>query len=125
MAQLSDDCFAFGGELMRADEALAILAARVSCVAATEEVALRLARGRILAEDVDAPRDVPPHDNAAVDDYHQAGCFTDSQQVKILTLIMAMAPYFSMPFPTILTYRTVLILFFINKINTVPCCRYS
>jgi molybdopterin molybdotransferase len=69
MAQLSDDCFAFGGELMRADEALAILAARVSCVAGIEEAALRLARGRILAEDVDAPRDVPPHDNAAVDGY--------------------------------------------------------
>ncbi|MBM3480160.1 MAG: molybdopterin molybdenumtransferase MoeA, partial [Alphaproteobacteria bacterium] len=75
MAQLSDDCFAFGGELMRADEALAILAARVSCVAGTEEVALRLARERILAEDVAAPRDVPPHDNAAVDGY--AVAFTD------------------------------------------------
>ena len=69
MAQLSDDCFAFGGELMRADEALAILAARVSCVAGSEEVALRLARGRILCGDVVAPRDVPPHDNAAVDGY--------------------------------------------------------
>ncbi|MFM8990645.1 MAG: molybdopterin molybdenumtransferase MoeA, partial [Alphaproteobacteria bacterium] len=69
MAQLSDDCFAFGGELMRADEALAILAARVSCVAGQEDVALRLARGRILAEDVAAPHDVPPHDNAAVDGY--------------------------------------------------------
>ncbi|MFM8679644.1 MAG: gephyrin-like molybdotransferase Glp [Alphaproteobacteria bacterium] len=69
MAQLSDDCFAFGGELMRADAALAILAARVSCVAGQEDVALRLARGRFLAEDVAAPRDVPPHDNAAVDGY--------------------------------------------------------
>ncbi len=75
MAQLSDDCFAFGGELMRADEALAILAARVSCVAGPEDVALRLARGRILAEDVVAPRDVPPHDNAAVDGY--AVAFSD------------------------------------------------
>ena len=25
MAQLSDDCFAFGGELMRADEALSLM----------------------------------------------------------------------------------------------------
>jgi molybdopterin molybdotransferase len=69
MAQLSDDCFAFGGELMRADEALGILAARVSVIAAPEKVPLGAARGRILAEDVVAGRNVPPHDNAAVDGY--------------------------------------------------------
>lgn len=69
MAQLSDDCFAFGGELMRADEAIGILAQRVSPIAAPERVSLAAARGRILAEDVIAARDVPPHDNAAVDGY--------------------------------------------------------
>jgi len=69
MAQLSDDCFAFGGELMRADEALGILAARVSVIASPESVSLAAARGRILAEDVVAGRSVPPHDNAAVDGY--------------------------------------------------------
>lgn len=69
MAQLSDDCFAFGGELMRADEATRILAARVSAIATPETVPLAATRGRILAEDVVAPRDVPPHDNAAVDGY--------------------------------------------------------
>jgi molybdopterin molybdotransferase len=69
MAQLSDDCFAFGGELMRADAALAILAERIACVAPVEHAGLRACRGRILAEDVIAPRDVPPHDNAAVDGY--------------------------------------------------------
>jgi len=69
MAQLSDDCFAFGGELMRADEALGILAARVSVIASPERVPLGSARGRILAEDLVATRNVPPHDNAAVDGY--------------------------------------------------------
>lgn len=69
MAQLSDDCFAFGGELMRADAAIGILAARVSTVAEPESVALRAARGRVLAEDLIATRSVPPHDNAAVDGY--------------------------------------------------------
>lgn len=69
MAQLSDDCFAFGGELMRADAALAILAARIVCVVGTERVPLRACRGRVLAADLIAPRDVPPHDNAAVDGY--------------------------------------------------------
>ena len=69
MAQLSDDCFAFGGELMRADEAIGILTARVSPIATPEAVPLADARGRILAEDVVSPRNVPPHDNAAVDGY--------------------------------------------------------
>jgi molybdopterin molybdotransferase len=69
MAQLSDDCFAFGGELMRADEAIGILAKRVSTIAEVESVALTQARGRILAADVTSSRDVPPHDNAAVDGY--------------------------------------------------------
>jgi len=69
MAQLSDDCFAFGGELMRADQAIGILAARVSTIAAAEQVPLTKAMGRILADDVVAGRNVPPHDNAAVDGY--------------------------------------------------------
>src|SRR5690606_21045093 len=69
MAQLSDDCFAFGGELMRAEEALAILAERVAPVAEAETVPLHEALGRVLARDVVADRPVPPHDNAAVDGY--------------------------------------------------------
>ncbi|HJS32272.1 MAG TPA: gephyrin-like molybdotransferase Glp [Alphaproteobacteria bacterium] len=69
MAQISDDCFAFGGELMRADAALDILAARVSVVAGQETAPLAAACGRILAEDVMAHRSVPPHDNSAVDGF--------------------------------------------------------
>lgn len=69
MAQLSDDCFAFGGVLMRADEALRILADKIVCVVSPETSPLRACRGRILAADVVSSRDVPPHDNAAVDGY--------------------------------------------------------
>ncbi len=69
MAQLSDDCFAHGGRLMSVDEALALLAARVACVADAETVPLGAALDRVLAEDVVAGRDVPPHDNSAVDGY--------------------------------------------------------
>lgn len=69
MAQLKDDCFAFDGGLMPVDDALAILAGRVACVVGMEDVPLRQALGRILAEDVAAPRAVPPHDNSAVDGY--------------------------------------------------------
>jgi len=69
MAQLSNDCFAGDGALMRLDPALEILAQRVGPVAETERVALRAAAGLVLAEDVVAGRDVPPHDNSAVDGY--------------------------------------------------------
>ena len=69
MAQLSDDCFASGGQLMTLAEALALLDQRIVPVTGIEEVGLRRASGRILAADVVAERDVPPHDNSAVDGY--------------------------------------------------------
>ncbi len=69
MAQLSDDCFDGGDRLTTTAEALALLAGRVAPVAGTETVALTECLGRILAEDVVAGRDVPPHDNSAVDGY--------------------------------------------------------
>ncbi|HVA35391.1 MAG TPA: molybdopterin molybdotransferase MoeA, partial [Stellaceae bacterium] len=69
MAQLSNDCFAFGGQLMSAGEALAILKSKVHAVTEVEAVGLSDGRGRILAAPVVATRDVPPHDNAAVDGY--------------------------------------------------------
>ncbi|NQU71361.1 MAG: molybdopterin molybdenumtransferase MoeA, partial [Rhodospirillales bacterium] len=69
MAQLSDDCFAFGGKLMTAQEAMDTLSERLSVVVEPEQIGLRAALGRILAEDVRSERAVPPHDNAAVDGY--------------------------------------------------------
>jgi molybdopterin molybdotransferase len=69
MAQLSDDCFAFGGELMQTAEALALLTERLDVVVGIENVDLRHAAGRVLAADIVSGRAVPPHDNAAVDGY--------------------------------------------------------
>ena len=69
MAQLKDDCFAFGGELMPLAEALSLIERNVEPVTGTETVPLRQAQGRILAEDITSDRDVPPHDNSAVDGY--------------------------------------------------------
>jgi molybdopterin molybdotransferase len=69
MAQLSDDCFAHGGRLMPMAEALALLEERIVTIDGVEDVGLRAARGRTLAEDIVAGRDVPPHDNSAVDGY--------------------------------------------------------
>ena len=69
MAQLSDDCFAFGGPMMSVDEAVGLIAARVSAVAEIETVALVDADGRILAHDIAAPLPLPPFTNSAVDGY--------------------------------------------------------
>src|SRR5436309_13162416 len=69
MAQLSDDCFAFGGPMMSVDEAVAIIAARVTAVREFETVGLRHADGRILATAIAAPLPLPPFTNSAVDGY--------------------------------------------------------
>jgi molybdopterin molybdotransferase len=69
MAQLSDDCFAFGGTLLGVDAALALIAERVMPVVGDETVLLVEASGRILAHDLVAGMDVPPHPNSAVDGY--------------------------------------------------------
>ena len=69
MAQLSNDCFATGDGLMPLDSALELLQARISTVAEVESVALGRARSRILATDIAAGCDVPPHANSAVDGY--------------------------------------------------------
>ncbi len=69
MAQLSDDCFAFGGKLLPLEDALARLKDVFPPVAEIERVKLDLAVGRILAADLTAPIDVPAHDNSAVDGY--------------------------------------------------------
>jgi molybdopterin molybdotransferase len=69
MAQLSDDCFAFGGPMMSVDEAVGLIAARVTPVRDVESVALVGADGRILARDIAAPLPLPPFTNSAVDGY--------------------------------------------------------
>jgi molybdopterin molybdotransferase len=69
MAQLSDDCFAFGGPMMSVDEAVAIIAARVTPVQDVEIVDLRNADGRVLAAGISAPLPLPPFTNSAVDGY--------------------------------------------------------
>ena len=69
MAQLTDDCFAHGHELMTTAQALAVIADLATPLTEPEGVALAEAAGRVLACDITATMDVPPHDNSAVDGY--------------------------------------------------------
>jgi molybdopterin molybdotransferase len=69
MAQLSDDCFAFGGTLMSVDQAQALVEARIPALAGEAMVALLAAPGRVLAGDLRARLPLPPFFNAAVDGF--------------------------------------------------------
>ncbi len=69
MAQLSDDCFAFGGPLLTVDAAAALIVERIPVVAGIEHVPLSDVDGRVLAADITAPLPLPPFDNSAVDGY--------------------------------------------------------
>jgi molybdopterin molybdotransferase len=69
MAQLSDDCFAFGGALLPIEEARKLIFERVGIVAGVETIGLAQCDGRTLAESITAPSNVPAFANSAVDGY--------------------------------------------------------
>lgn len=77
MSQISDDCFAFGGPLMRAADALALILERTPAVTGAETLHLAEAAGHVLADDVTALSASPPQDNAAVDGYAFRGADLD------------------------------------------------
>lgn len=62
-----DDCSAHGPTALSLDEAVARIDRGFGPVTGTEEVALRAALGRVLAEEVVAPVNVPPADVSAMD----------------------------------------------------------
>ncbi|WP_288903073.1 gephyrin-like molybdotransferase Glp [uncultured Sneathiella sp.] len=69
MERLANDCFANASEMISATEALEKISTAASPIVRTEKVTLFESEGRILAEDIIAPRNVPPADNSAVDGY--------------------------------------------------------
>jgi len=67
--KLVDDCFIHDKDRLKHSEALEILRARMDVIADQETIPLEKANGRILAEDIIAPRNIPAFDNSAVDGY--------------------------------------------------------
>lgn len=72
---LIDDCFRPDDGILRHQEALALIRARTSRVTGRQSLPLDRAVGRILDQEIRAPRPVPLSDNAAVDGY--AFCHAD------------------------------------------------
>ena len=64
-----NDCFLHDKDRLKHDEALEILKAQIQALGQTETIPLKEATGRIIAEEISAPRNVPLTDNAAVDGY--------------------------------------------------------
>src|SRR5580700_11084022 len=87
MAQLSDDCFAFNGPLLPVADAERLIVERVAPVSECETVTLRDAMGRVLAEDVVAPVNVPPFDNSAVDGFAVRAANLDAKGETRLTIV--------------------------------------
>ncbi len=87
MAQLSDDCFAFNGPLLPVADAERLIAERVAPVEGVETVALRQAHGRVLADDIVAPVNLPPFDNSAVDGYAVRGEDLDQSSETRLAVV--------------------------------------
>ncbi|ATR20603.1 Molybdopterin biosynthesis MoeA protein [Roseomonas mucosa] len=73
MARLSNDCFASGDGSLTLAEAEALIARLPPLAGGAEAVPLLAARGRVLAEDIAAPIDLPPFGNSAMDGYAFAG----------------------------------------------------
>src|SRR5688572_18631255 len=73
MAQLSQDCFASGAQILSVEDAVAAITARFQSVEGVETVPLAEADGRVLADDLIARLALPPFTNSAVDGYAVRG----------------------------------------------------
>lgn len=69
MSQIFDSCFTTPGKMMPLDEARALLREKITPVTKIEQLPLRQCCGKLLADDVVAQCNVPPHDNSAMDGY--------------------------------------------------------
>jgi molybdopterin molybdotransferase len=77
LARIGAELQGYDPQALRADQVLAFLAELVLPVTGTELLPLFDALGRVLADDVISPLDVPPHDNSAMD-----GFAFDSRQLR-------------------------------------------
>jgi len=81
---------------MPVDKARALIARFLTPLTATERVAVRSALGRVLADDVVSPINVPAHDNSAMDGF--AVRFSDLKPDGDVTLTVAGSSFAGKPF---------------------------
>ena len=92
LAQIAAELQGYDPQAMTADGVLDFLSRLVTPVQDMLEVPLMQALGRVLAENVVSPFDVPPHDNSAMDGYAFAGAqLTTSSALQLLVVGTALA----------------------------------
>lgn len=69
MTTVFDSCFSTPGKMIPLNEARKILNENVKAITPPQKLPLRQCVGKILAEDVRSPLNVPAHDNSAMDGY--------------------------------------------------------
>jgi len=69
MAQLSQDCFAFGKKLIKLETAINRIKKNIKPTEKIEEINTSKSLNRILADNIIAKINIPPHSNSAVDGY--------------------------------------------------------
>jgi len=79
-----NDCFASQHKLLPAQSALEILRSNANTVVAVETLTLADAHGRVLAEALTSPRNIPAFNNAAVDGYAFCAAELDLDQSNTL-----------------------------------------
>ena len=96
MTELGPSPLAAGDRQLSVDDARAAIAAALQPIGGRETVALMQALGRVLAEDLLSPIDVPAHDNSAMDGYAFAGTALRVDAATTLSVagtVYAGAPY--------------------------------
>jgi molybdopterin molybdotransferase len=95
-ANLQQGCGGHGAPAFSVQEARQRIAAAVVPVGGEERVALRSALGRVLAENVCSPLNVPAHTNSAMDGYAMHGCDLPTQgsvELAVVGTAWAGRPY--------------------------------
>lgn len=85
-----------GEPQLSVDDARAAILQRLSPIEGTQAVPLHAARGRVLADDLVSPIDVPPHDNSAMDGYAFDGAALRDDAPLVLRVcgaVLAGAPF--------------------------------
>jgi molybdopterin molybdotransferase len=89
--QIAAELQGYDPQALSASDVLAFLGKLVQPVEATVDLPLFEALGRVLAEDVISPFDVPPHDNSAMDGYAFAGQELAAKAIELEVVGTALA----------------------------------
>ena len=85
--QIASELQGYDPQALSADDVLNFLTKLVAPVQETQDLPLFEASGRVLADDVTSPFDVPPHDNSAMDGYAFDGAALASGQALSLQVV--------------------------------------